>query len=92
MKTENKPMKVWALSYETTIDSSMDPIFNEPLFSSREKALKEFSKTVEGDKKWFLKNTKNPKIREGNDYFKIEDFTYTEHWYSIIKIVEKEVL
>lgn len=92
MKTESKHMKVWALSYETTIDSSMDPIFHECLFDSYEKALKEFNKTVEDDKKWFLENTKNPKIREGNDYFKIEDFTYTECWYSIIKIVEKEVL
>lgn len=92
MKTENKPMKIWALSYETTIGSSMDPIFHECLFDSYEKALKEFNKIVEDDKRWFLENTKNPKIRKGNDYFKIEDFTYTEYWYSIIKIVEKEVL
>ena len=56
MKTENKPMKVWALSYETTIDSPMDPIFNEFLFDSRKKALKEFNKIAEDDKKWFLKN------------------------------------
>lgn len=89
---ENKPMKIWALSYETTIGSSMDPIFHECLFDSYEKALKEFNKTVEDDKKWFLENTKNPKIRRRNDYFKIEDFTYTEYWYSIIKIIEKEVL
>ena len=92
MKPENKPMKVWALSYETTIDSPMDPIFNEFLFDSRKKALKEFNKIVEDDKKWFLKNTQNPKILEGNDYFKIEAPTYAEHWYSIIKIVEKEIL
>ena len=72
MKTENKPMKVWALSYETTIDSPTDPIFNEFLFDSRQKALKEFNKIVEDDKKWFLKNAQNPKIHEGNDYFKIE--------------------
>ena len=92
MKTENKPTKIWALSYETTIDSPMDPIFNEFLFDSRQKALKEFNKIVEGDKKWFLRNTQNPKICEGNDYFRIEGFTHTEHWYSIIKIVEKEIL
>lgn len=92
MKTENKPMKIWALSYETTIGNSMDPIFHECLFDSYEKALKEFNKTVENDKKWFLENTKNPKIRKGNDYFKIEDFTYTEYWYSIIRIIAKEVL
>lgn len=88
---ENKHMKVWALSYETTVPFQ-DPVFHERLFDSYEKALKEFNQTVEDDKKWFLENTKNPKIREGNDYFKIEDFTYTEYWYSIIKIVEKEVL
>ena len=92
MKTENKPMKIWALSYETTIDSPMDPIFNEFLFSSRKKALKEFNKIAEDDKRWFLKNTQNPKIREGNDYFRIEASTCREHWYSIIKIVEKEIL
>ena len=92
MKPENKPMKIWALSYETTINSPMDPIFNEFLFGSREKALKESNKIVEDDKRRYLKNTQNPKIREGNDYFKIEDFTCTEHWYSIIKIVEKEIL
>lgn len=91
MSAENKPMKVWAVSYETTI-LFQDPFFQESLFDSYEKALKEFNKTVENDKKWFLENTKNPKIRKGNDYFKIEDFTYTEYWYSIIKIVEKEVL
>lgn len=91
MNDENKHMKIWALSYETTIPFQ-DPIFHECLFDSYEKALKEFNKTVEDDKRWFLENTKNPKIREGNDYFKIEDFTYTEYWYSIIKIVEKEVL
>ena len=91
MKPENKPMKVWALSYETTIDSPMDPIFNEFLFDSRKKALKEFNKIVEDDKKWFLKNTQNPKIREGNDYFRIEGFTHTEHRYSIIEIIEKVV-
>ena len=92
MKPENKPMKIWALSYETTINSPMDPIFNEFLFRSREKALKEFNKIAEDDKKWFLKNTQNPKIHEGNDYFKIEASTYVKHWYSIIKIVEKEIL
>ncbi len=91
MNDENKHMKIWALSYETTIPFQ-DPIFHECLFDSYEKALKEFNKTVEDDKRWFLENTKNPKIREGNDYFKIEDFTYTEYWYGIIKIVEKEVL
>ena len=92
MKPENKPMKVWALSYETTIDSPMDPIFNEFLFDSRKKALKEFNKIVEDDKKWFLKNAQNPKIHEGNDCFKIEASTYAKHWYSIIKIVEREIL
>lgn len=91
MNDKNKHMKVWALSYETTVPFQ-DLIFHECLFDSYEKALKEFNKTVEDDKKWFLENTKSPKIREGNDYFKIEDFTYTEYWYSIIKIVEKEIL
>ena len=91
MSAENKPMKVWAVSYETTI-LFQDPFFQESLFDSYEKALKEFNKAVENDKKWFLENTKNPKIRKGNDYFKIEDFTYTEYWYSIIRIIAKEVL
>lgn len=54
MNDENKHMKVWALSYETTVPFQ-DPIFHECLFDSYEKALKEFNKTVEDDKSGFWK-------------------------------------